>query len=147
MADVYRRIDRVVGDLRAALGPETVFVIASDHGQSPTFVHRLYTQHRHGPDGVLLMHGPGIRRGHRLESSHVLDVFPTVLALLGLPVPEDAEGRVLEGAFESPPDPGSSTPGCDLSRRLAAGRYGGRHGRRTDAAGDRAPEGDGVPVA
>ena len=108
VADVYRRIDRAVGDLRAALGPETVFVIASDHGQSPTFVHRLYTQHRHGPDGVLLMHGPGIRRGHRLESSHVLDVFPTVLALLGLPVPEDAEGRVLEGAFESPPDPGSS---------------------------------------
>ena len=109
IADVYRRIDGLVGDLRRLLGPETVFVIASDHGQSPTFVHRLYTQHRHGPDGVLLMYGPGIRRGHRLESSHVLDVFPTVLALLGLPVPEDAEGRVLEAAFEaSPPGPGSA---------------------------------------
>ncbi|MDE2975924.1 MAG: alkaline phosphatase family protein [Acidobacteriota bacterium] len=78
------------------------------HGQSPTFVHRLYTQHRHGPPGVLLLYGPGIRRGHRLESSHVFDVFPTVLALLGLPVPEDAEGRVLKGAFETPPDPGSA---------------------------------------
>ncbi|MXX62510.1 MAG: sulfatase-like hydrolase/transferase [Holophagales bacterium] len=108
VADVYRRIDGLVGELRRALGPETVFVVASDHGQSPTFVHRLYTQHRHGPDGVLLMYGPGIRRGHRLESSHVLDVFPTMLALLGLPLPEDAEGRVLDGAFESPPDPGSS---------------------------------------
>ena len=106
VADVYRQIDGLVGELRQALGPETIFVVASDHGQSPTFVHRLYTQHRHGPDGVLLLYGPGIRRGHRLESSHVLDVFPTVLALLGLPVPEDAEGRVLEGAFETPPDPG-----------------------------------------
>ncbi len=108
VADVYRRIDGLVGELRRALGPETVFVIASDHGQSPTFVHRLYTQHRHGPDGVLLLYGPGIRRGHRLESSHVLDVFPTVLALLGLPVPEDAEGRVLNEAFEAPLDVGSS---------------------------------------
>ncbi len=108
VADVYRWIDGLVGELRQALGPETVFVIVSDHGQSPTFVHRLYTQHRHGPDGVLLLYGPGIRRGHRLESSHVFDVFPTVLALLGLPVPEDAEGRVLEGAFETPPDPASA---------------------------------------
>jgi len=108
VAHVYRRIDGLVGELRGLLSPETVFVVASDHGQSPTFVHRLYTQHRHGPDGVLLLYGPGIRGGQRLESSHVLDVFPTVLALLGLPVPEDAEGRVLEGAFESPPDPGSS---------------------------------------
>lgn len=108
VADVYRRIDGLVGELRRLMGPEIVFVVASDHGQSPTFVHRLYTQHRHGPDGVLLMYGPGIRRGQRLESSHVLDVFPTVLALLGLPVPEDAEGRVLEGAFEAPPDAGSA---------------------------------------
>ncbi len=114
VADVYRRIDGLVGELRGALGPETVFVIASDHGQSPTIVHRLYTQHRHGPDGVLLLHGPGIRRGHRLESSHVLDVFPTVLALLGLPLPEDAEGSVLEGAFETPPR--------DSARRVATYR-------------------------
>ena len=107
VADVYRRLDDLVGDLRRILGPETVFVVASDHGQSPTFVHRLYTQHRHGPDGILLLHGPGIRRGHRLESSHVLDLFPTMLALLGLPVPADAEGRVLEDVFETAPDSGS----------------------------------------
>ncbi len=101
VADVYRRIDALIGELRRALGPETVFVIVSDHGQSPTFVHHLYTQHRHGPDGVLLFHGPGVHRGHKLERSHVLDVFPTVLALLGLPLPADAEGRVLEDAFET----------------------------------------------
>ncbi len=107
VAGVYRQIDALVGELRGLLGPETVFVIASDHGQSPTFVHRLYTQHRHGPDGVLLLYGPGVRPGHRLESSHVLDVFPTVLALLGLPVPADAEGRVLDDAFDAPPSAGS----------------------------------------
>ena len=101
VADVYRRIDGLIGELRHTLDPETVFVIVSDHGQSPTFVHHLYTQHRHGPDGVLLFHGPGVRQGHRIEGSHVLDVFPTVLALLGLPLPADAEGKVLEDAFEA----------------------------------------------
>ena len=132
VADVYRRIDALVGELRRALGPETVFVIASDHGQAPTFVHRLYTQHRHGPDGVLLLHGPGVRRGHRLGSSQVLDVFPTVLALLGLPVPADAEGRVLAEAFELPAD-------LDSSARIATYRgawqpvntVGGRDVERT----------------
>jgi len=104
VAAVYRRIDELVGELRRSLGPDTVFVVASDHGQSPTFLHRLHTQHRHGPEGVLLLHGPGIRRGQRLERSHVLDIFPTVLALLALPVPADSEGRVLEEAFEAPID-------------------------------------------
>ncbi len=109
VAEVYRRIDALIGELRHVLGPETIFVIASDHGQSPTFVHRLHTQHRHGPDGVLLLHGPGVRRGHRLEGSHVLDVFPTVLALLGLPLPADAAGEVLDEAFEAPPGAGSGS--------------------------------------
>ncbi len=105
VVDVYRRIDSLVADLRQSLGPDAVLVIASDHGQSPTFLHRLHTQHRHGPDGLLLLHGPGIREGHMIEGSHVLDVFPTVLALLGLPVAEDASGRVLEEAFDRPADP------------------------------------------
>ena len=47
--------------------------------------------------------GRAFRRGHRLDSSYVLDVFPTVLALLGLPLPADAGGRVLDDAFEAPP--------------------------------------------
>jgi arylsulfatase A-like enzyme len=46
------------------------------------------------------MAGGPIREGVRLEEAHIYDLFPTVLHLLGLPVPETADGRVLEEALE-----------------------------------------------
>jgi arylsulfatase A-like enzyme len=44
--------------------------------------------------------GGPVRQGFRLEDAHIYDLFPTVLHLLGLPVPETAAGRVLEEALE-----------------------------------------------
>jgi predicted AlkP superfamily phosphohydrolase/phosphomutase len=54
----------------------------------------------HHPDGIFIAHGPGIRRGIRLPAATVMDVTPTVLYSLGLPVPRDMEGEVLTGAFD-----------------------------------------------
>ncbi|MCK6528805.1 alkaline phosphatase family protein [Myxococcota bacterium] len=53
----------------------------------------------HRLDGILAMAGPGISPGVRLEQPHILDVAPTALALMGLPVPLDLDGRPLERAF------------------------------------------------
>ena len=39
--------------------------------------------------------GDGIRQGGTLRSASVLDVAPTLLYLMGLPVARDMEGRVL----------------------------------------------------
>ena len=97
---IHRDFDAFLADLRAAVGPETVIIVASDHGHSPTFVHKLYTQHRHGPPGILLMEGGPLRRGVELEDADVYDLFPTLLHLLGLPIPEDQPGRVLEEALD-----------------------------------------------
>jgi hypothetical protein len=49
----------------------------------------------HHPQGIIIARGPGIRQGHRLDSASVLDVAPTILALMGTPVAEDLDGRVL----------------------------------------------------
>jgi predicted AlkP superfamily phosphohydrolase/phosphomutase len=46
----------------------------------------------HRPDGVVLGIGPGIAPGEGTPM-HVCDVLPTVLCLLGLPVPNDLDGR------------------------------------------------------
>ncbi len=55
----------------------------------------------HHPRGVLLMKGPGIARGVELKGTTNLDILPTVLTLLGVPVPRELPGRVLSEAFES----------------------------------------------
>ncbi|QDU40508.1 Type I phosphodiesterase / nucleotide pyrophosphatase [Maioricimonas rarisocia] len=54
--------------------------------------------------GVFLMAGPQVKAGHRLEQAHLSDLTPTILALQGLPVPQDMDGTVLTDAFTTPPD-------------------------------------------
>jgi hypothetical protein len=97
---IYRGFDGFLARLLAEAGPDTVVIIASDHGHSPTIVHSLYTQHRHGPPGILLMRGGPVKRGLELQDTSVYDLYPTLLYLLGLPVPQDAAGKVLTGAFD-----------------------------------------------
>lgn len=97
---MQRELDAFLGRLLARVGPDTVVIVASDHGHSPTIVHSLYTQHRHGPPGILLMRGGPVKRGLALQGASIYDLYPTVLYLLGLPVPQDAEGRVLLDALD-----------------------------------------------
>lgn len=97
----YRSFDAFLGDLGPRLAPDTVVLIVSDHGHSPTILHpNLYTQHRHGPPGILLAMGGPLRAGARVADAGVLDVFPTVLYLLGLPLPGDAPGHLLTDLFD-----------------------------------------------
>jgi predicted AlkP superfamily phosphohydrolase/phosphomutase len=49
----------------------------------------------HRMEGVLIAAGPPFRPGSAPENANLLDVAPTVLHLLGVPVPGDMDGRVL----------------------------------------------------
>ncbi|MAE70353.1 MAG: hypothetical protein CME06_07790 [Gemmatimonadetes bacterium] len=53
----------------------------------------------HRMDGMFTIAGPSIRRGHRITEAHMLDVAPTLLHLLGAPVSDRMEGRVLREAL------------------------------------------------
>jgi len=55
--------------------------------------------YHHRQEGVLIAWGPPVKRGIKLPSSSILDVTPTALHLLDLPVSEELHGRVLEEAF------------------------------------------------
>ncbi|MGH8545414.1 MAG: alkaline phosphatase family protein, partial [Gammaproteobacteria bacterium] len=56
---------------------------------------------KHHLDGVFIASGGPVRKGVELsEPPRIYDIAPTILALLGLPVPEDMEGRVLEEIIE-----------------------------------------------
>ncbi|MBV9745354.1 MAG: alkaline phosphatase family protein [Acidobacteriia bacterium] len=54
----------------------------------------------HRPNGVFVAAGQGIRPGASLSSLSILDVAPSILYSLGLPIPEDLEGRVPKVLFE-----------------------------------------------
>jgi predicted AlkP superfamily phosphohydrolase/phosphomutase len=55
----------------------------------------------HRLHGVLIATGPEIQRGKTLESPHIMDLAPTILHLMGLPVLDDMDGRVLTEALTS----------------------------------------------
>jgi predicted AlkP superfamily phosphohydrolase/phosphomutase len=55
----------------------------------------------HRMNGVILAYGPNIRRGVRLRGATMLDVAPTLLHDLGLPVPTNMDGRVLTEVLTS----------------------------------------------
>lgn len=57
----------------------------------------------HRPDGILILAGPGVRPGARVEGARLVDLAPTILSSLGLPIPERTDGSVLRAAFGEAP--------------------------------------------
>ncbi len=107
------RLDAAVGRLWAGLQDrglldDTVFVFVGDHGEGMAW------PHHHGPRHGLyfgsstthvpwILAGPGIPAGRRVLGtvSHV-DLVPTLLATLGLPVPDDGDGLDLSAVVATP---------------------------------------------
>jgi predicted AlkP superfamily phosphohydrolase/phosphomutase len=54
----------------------------------------------HRMDGILLAQGPHIRRNARIEGAGIIDVAPTIIYALGMPIPSDMDGRPLGDLFE-----------------------------------------------
>jgi predicted AlkP superfamily phosphohydrolase/phosphomutase len=94
---VYRYEDALIGRLIDAAGPATHVIVVSDHG-----FERVGEEwdHKDGaPDGIFIGWGPSFRRGVAVDPVSILDVTPTVLHVLGLPVARDMEGHVVEQAL------------------------------------------------
>lgn len=79
--------------------PSDIFFGLADFGHRATVstVYRYSGMHR--DYGMLVMSGPGIRPGAEIEGAVIQDIAPTVLHVMGLPVPSDMDGQVLEDAF------------------------------------------------
>jgi predicted AlkP superfamily phosphohydrolase/phosphomutase len=53
----------------------------------------------HRLHGILVGRAPALETGVEIENSHLIDLAPTILHLLGVSVPQDMDGSVLIGAF------------------------------------------------
>lgn len=54
----------------------------------------------HRLNGVFVAYGPEIARGAGVENAQIVDLAPTILHMMGVPVPEDIDGRVLREIFD-----------------------------------------------
>lgn len=150
--EYYRHVDDLVGRLLEAAGESTAVILCSDHGFR-TGDNRPLTESRigygqaadwHRKYGVLILHGPPFRKGRELEEASVLDITPTVLALFGLPVAEDMDGRPILDAFEPAflqAHPIAYIPTHERNPAAGAARVA-EAARPPDAAQPADPEGD-----
>jgi predicted AlkP superfamily phosphohydrolase/phosphomutase len=108
-AEIHRRDEVYSGPALEHQAPDLVCVFADGYGgawgsEPPVFASvplSELSRHRggHSTDGMLVLSGPSIRKGVSLDKPSVLDVAPTLLHALGLPVPSNLDGRVLQEAF------------------------------------------------
>lgn len=120
--DYYVYVDGVLGRLLAAAAPDTRVMVLADHGMHAVNLEREFDDdaptgdvnsghHLDAPPGIVVTAGAGLRRGPppdfatlRREDlpalAHILDVAPTVLALLGLPGGADMPGVAAPGLLD-----------------------------------------------
>jgi hypothetical protein len=117
----HRFVDELLGGLRADMPANGVLVLVGDPG-------RLARES--GPaEGLIALSGASVATG-AIDAAGERDVAPTVLHLMGLPVSDELEGRVLESALS--PAFRSAHP----VRRVSS--YGSRpQGRLRESAFDR----------
>ena len=54
----------------------------------------------HRPEGIFIARGKEIKEGHEFSGADIMDLAPTVLYLMGYPVPDDMDGKVLTEIFK-----------------------------------------------
>lgn len=97
----YAHLDEALGEYLGDLGPDDTLVVLSDHGFQPVWdPARPDTSGHHRLEGVIALTGRGIARGARLPDARLVDVLPTVLRLLDLPIARNLEGRAIAEAFD-----------------------------------------------
>lgn len=100
--DHYNFIDAEIGALMGRLLPDDLLLVVSGFGMDPVGPGKrllaralgdpdLTGTHEHAPNGFLLAYGLSVNRG-RLPLGTLVDVAPTVLYFLGLPIARDMDG-------------------------------------------------------
>ena len=109
LEEYYGHVDVEVGAVLDVLGPDDLFLVVSGFGMEPVSVFkRLLARimgdpdvtgtHENAPDGFILAYGDAVEPGRLIRGS-VVDVAPTVLYFLGVPIARDVDGLARTDIF------------------------------------------------
>jgi predicted AlkP superfamily phosphohydrolase/phosphomutase len=80
----------------------------------------------HRPNGILFVKGAAVQEGWRIQNARIIDLAPTILHLMGKPIPSDMDGRLLQEALrpgwlkENPPKFTTPSEGSGEGQAVAA---------------------------
>jgi predicted AlkP superfamily phosphohydrolase/phosphomutase/Flp pilus assembly protein TadD len=109
VGEIYRLADEMVGEYMEAMDDRTTLVVLSDHGfklgqlrddPSKTRDLRRISERDHRENGIVYIYGNRVRPHSRIIDATQFDITPSLLALLGLDVARDMQGRVLTEALD-----------------------------------------------
>src|SRR5262245_29019972 len=106
----YALVDEAIGRVIASLGPEDLLLVVSGYGMEPLSVSKRLLErvigdpevsgsHDGAPDGFLIAYGASVERAKPLRRASIVDVMPTILYFLGLPVARDMDGYARPDLF------------------------------------------------
>jgi len=107
----YAVVDEAIGRAIAALGPDDLLLVVSGYGMEPLGLGKRIIErfigdpdisgsHEMAPDGFLIAYGASIARGRQQARASVVDVVPTILYFLGLPIGRDMDGYARTDLFQ-----------------------------------------------
>ncbi len=100
LSNYFAFIDSCIERLRRLTDESTVIIVCSTYGTHPSLdTPTISGAHTSGPPGVLILRGANIAQRPRALALAGEDVAPTILALLGLAIPTDMDGRVVREAL------------------------------------------------
>lgn len=109
---VYRFFDMTLGRLMALAGENAHIFLISDHGFHPDHLRPekipsapAGIAFEHSPYGIFCAKGPGLKKDSLIYGASILDITPTLLHLIDLPVAEDMDGFPILGIHENPKIP------------------------------------------
>ena len=65
--------------------------IFSKHFKKQSGNHRLH--------GIFVANGPDIKKDNQTKDAKIIDIVPTILYLMGIPIPDDLDGKILKDIF------------------------------------------------
>lgn len=85
--------------------PDIVLKIENRYRPSRSFGNNLidiftHLSGSHRQEGILIISGEGLKKRSIINDAQIVDIAPTVLYALGLPIPEDMDGEILKEAFQ-----------------------------------------------